>query len=290
MSAAITISPVSQHRSALGEGPLWDADAHALYWVDSLGPTLYRLDHASGEVALWSFPTESIGSIALREKGGLVLAMDHGFYTFSPDTEDLELVAEPLAGREGIRFNDGKVDPYGAFIAGAMNISHHDCENCPAFRLKPDFSVEAILDGFDVFNGPCFDEAGKRLYFTGRIDGAIESLDYKADGLLSSAEIFYRDGIADGATVDEDDHVWSAQWTHSCLLRIAPDGTLERRIDIPDQIVTSVMFGGPDLDLLYVTTLGAPLRGVSPNSPLAGRTLVVEGLGVRGRAEPRFKG
>lgn len=286
----VSITPISDHRSALGEGPLWDAAAQALYWVDSLGPTLHRLDHASGEVATWSFPTETIGSLAVRESGGLVLAMDHGFYSFCPETETLALIAEPLKGRTGIRFNDGKVDPQGAFIAGAMTISHEDRKNCPAFRLNPDHSIEEIMNGFNVFNGPCFDRVGRRMYFTGRTDNVIEVADYKASGPFAKAEVFYKGGIPDGATVDDDDHIWTAQWTDACILRLTPDGRLDARIDVPDQIVTSVMFGGPDLDVLFVTTVGAAMRGVTPRSPLAGRTFIVEGLGVRGRAEPCFKG
>lgn len=286
----VTVAPVSGHKSALGEGPLWDTGSKRLYWVDSLGPTLHRLDHTSGQVTAWTLPTGTIGSIAIREKGGLILAMDHGFYTFCPETEQLDLIVEPLAGRAGIRFNDGKVDPNGAFIAGGMNISHEDHESCPAFRLNPDFSVEEIMDGFDVFNGPCFNKAGNRLYFTGRGDNMIEVADYPKSGPLPAASLFYQDGVPDGATVDAEDHIWTAQWTDECLLRLTPDGELDARIDIGNQIVTSVMFGGPKLDLIYVTTLGAAIRGITPNSPNAGQTLVVEGLGVKGRAEPNFKG
>ncbi|WP_282611218.1 SMP-30/gluconolactonase/LRE family protein [Pelagibius sp. Alg239-R121] len=286
----INITSVSDHKSALGEGPLWDPALNALYWVDSLGPTLYRLDHASGRVRTWRFPTKTIGSLAVRERGGLILAMDHGFYSFCLETERLELIAEPLAGRAGIRFNDGKVDRNGAFIAGAMNINQDDHDNCPAFRLNPDHSLEEILDGFNVFNGPCFNGAGDKLYLTGRVDGVIEVFDYPASGSLPAAEHFYAKAIPDGATVDAEDHIWSAQWTEGCLLRLTPEGEEAARIELPDQIVTSLMFGGPALDLIYVTTLGAPLRGVTPASASAGQTFVIEGVGVKGRAEPSFKG
>ena len=84
------------------------------------------------------------------------MAMDTGLYSFSIDEQRIELVNEPLAGTTGIRFNDGKVDPYGNFVTGAMNIHHLDSHNCPMFRLYPDLSVEKILDGFQCFNGPCF--------------------------------------------------------------------------------------------------------------------------------------
>ena len=91
---------------------------------------------ASGEVETWRLPTDTIGSLAVREKGGLILAMDQGFYAFDPDRERLDLIAEPLAGRKGIRFNDGKVDPNGRFIAGGMNISHEDHDHLS--RIPPE--------------------------------------------------------------------------------------------------------------------------------------------------------
>ncbi len=286
----VKVAPVSAHRSSLGEGPLWDSETDRLYWVDSLGPRLHRLDHVSGEVETWSLPAKTIGSVAVREKGGLILAMDQGFYAFDPDKNRLDLIAEPLAGRSGIRFNDGKVDPKGAFIAGGMNHSHEDHEDCPAFRLNPDLSVEEIMSGFDVFNGPCFNGVGDRMYFTGRGENLIEVVDYESSIPLPEAHPFYEDGIPDGATVDAEDRIWTAQWTGSCLLRLSPEGKVEARIDLGDQIVTSVMFGGPNLDLLYVTTVGAAIREVTLKSDQAGMTLVVEGLGITGRPEPVFMG
>ena len=67
-----------------------------------------------------------------------------------------------------------------------------------------------------------------------------------------------RDGAPDGATVDAEGYVWSALVYGGKLLRFAPDGSLDREIDMPVKKVTSVMFGGPDLDVLYVTSMAKP--------------------------------
>ena len=105
------IRALSEHRCHLGEGPLWDARAQALYWVDSYAPRLYRSDYRGGEVRLWDLPGRQVGSLAIRDAGNLVLAMDQGFYRFDCASGQCELIAEPLAGSSGLRFNDGKVDP-----------------------------------------------------------------------------------------------------------------------------------------------------------------------------------
>ncbi len=284
------ISPVSEHRCHLGEGPLWDAASEALYWVDSLGPRLFRFDFHTQRTSLWQLPGRSVGSLAVREQEGLVLAMDQGFYGFSQETGAAELIEQPLAGRDGIRFNDGKVDPFGSFVAGGMNIDPERKEDCPMFRLSPELEVTQLLDGFQCFNGPCFSANGDRMYVTGRDDDAIEVFDYGVSQIPVNGRSLIDQCSPDGATVDDEDYVWSAQWTDECVLRVSPDGTVDTRVSIAGQIVSSVMFGGPDLDLMYVTTVGAEVSGDRPSGAAAGMTLVVEGTGFRGRPEPLFKG
>lgn len=219
-----------------------------------------------------------------------MLAMDHGFYFFSPDTGDLQLIAEPLKGRPEVRFNDGKVDPFGSFMAGGMNMVHRGADDCPAFRLTRDLKVEEILGGFSTFNGPCFDEALGCMYVTGRHNNSIEVLPYSIADLPGPAAIFFESHNSDGATVDEQGFLWTAQWSDQCILRLTPGGKIDAKIAVPDQVVSSVMFGGPELDLIYVTTLGSEVPGTKPWSPIAGQTFVIEGAGYKGQAEPMFKG
>jgi sugar lactone lactonase YvrE len=284
------IRALSEHRCHLGEGPLWDQQDQALYWVDSYGPTLYRYASDSGQTELWQLPGKEVGSIALRERGGMILAMDQGFFAFDAESGQVEVIALPLAGRENLRLNDGKVDPFGSFVAGGMNIDYHQHENCPMLRLSAQLEVSEILDGFDCFNGPCFSDGGTLLYVTGRTDGVIEVFDYGSQQRPRNGRVLLQDCNPDGATVDAEGFVWSAQWDDACLLRIAPDGSVDTRLEIPGQVVSSVMFGGADLNSIFVTTIGDSVHGATPVGDAPGRVLVIEGSGFRGRAEPRFKG
>ena len=286
----IKISTLGDHRCHLGEGPLWDPVAAALYWVDSFGPRLYRNDFASGETQSWSLPGKTVGSIAVRAQGGLILAMDQGFYAFDLASGKTESIAQPLAGRNGFRLNDGKVDPFGGFIAGAMNIDHRQNENCAMYRLSPELEVTEILDGFTCFNGPCFSAGGEHLYVSGRQEGVIEVFDYGNTLTPRNGRVLIDNCNPDGATVDTDGFIWSAQWDDQRVLRISPQGTIDTQLEFPGQIISSVMFGGPQLDLLYVTTVGDEVHGVTPAADAAGRVLVVAGTGFHGRAEPAFQG
>ena len=284
------IRPISEDRCRLGEGPLWDAAAEQLYWVDSLAPALFRFDYASGETRRWELPGTSIGSVALRERGGLLLAMARGFYFFDPASDKIELVAEPLAARPELRLNDGKVDPFGAFVSGAMSIDYLDRVAGPMLRLTPEFEVQELLPDFECFNGPCFSADGARLYVTGRSLEAIETYDYHPRAVPANGRVLIDGCCPDGATVDADGYIWSAQWDRECLLRLAPDGDIDFSLPLPGHIVSSVMFGGPELDVIFVTTVGGEVHGARPRGVNPGRTLAIEGSGYRGRPEPRFKG
>ena len=125
---SLRIEALCEETCHLGEGPVWDDREAALYWVDSLGPTLYRHDHGNGQLRRWTLPGSTVGSLALRDEGGLILAMDQGIYAFDQRDGQVELLVSPLAGKTGLRLNDGKVDPFGCFVTGAMNIDHRDSE------------------------------------------------------------------------------------------------------------------------------------------------------------------
>jgi L-arabinonolactonase len=113
-------------------------------------------------------------------------------------------------------------------------------------------------------------------------------------GAVSNRRVFVsaRDmaGTFDGATVDEEGYVWSALVFGGRVVRFAPDGTLDRVVEFPVRNLTSVMFGGANLDTLYVTTMGRPMWGIPQKERDKGGLFAISGLGVRGIAEPRFGG
>ena len=150
-------------------------------------------------------------------------------------------------------------------------------------------------DGIIVSNGPCWSPDGRTLYFADSFKRVIYAYDYlPADGTVGGRRIFAHfealRGFPDGATVDEEGCVWSAEVFSGRLIRFAPDGGIDRIIGMPVESTTSVMFGGADLDILYVTSMRRPIRGLRPREREAGGLFAVHGLGVRGLPEPRFKG
>jgi L-arabinonolactonase len=97
-------------------------------------------------------------------------------------------------------------------------------------------------------------------------------------------------GSPDGATVDAEGFVWSVSVYEGKFVRFGPDGKLDRVVGLPVESTTSLIFGGPGLDVAYVTSMARPVKGVKPKEREAGALFAVHGLDVRGLPEPRFAG
>lgn len=288
-------------KTELGEGPLWDVDEQRLYWIDSFGAKVFRCAPDGSEVRAWEVP-EKIGSMALRKGGGAIVSLRSGLHALDFDSGACTPVVDPEPETPRTRLNDGKVDRQGRFLVGSMDMNEDDGVGA-LYRLDPDLSVTKLEGGIICSNGPCFSPDGSTFYFTDTWSGEISVYDYDTvTGTPSNkraftavkalgAEVTGEYGAFDGATVDAEGCVWTALVYAGHLLRYAPDGTLDRTIDMPVKKVTSVMFGGPDLDELYITSMARPpLPRFPGDGPLRGSLFRITGLGIRGVPEARFGG
>jgi L-arabinonolactonase len=281
-------------KTTLGEGPLWDVGQERLYWIDSFDGRVFRATHDGREIRAWDVP-EKIGSIAIRKDGnGAICSLANGFHALDFRTGYCTLIHDPEPGKPSNRINDGKVDRRGRFIAGSMD-TQESGPNGALYRLDPDFSVTKIDDGIIVSNGPCFSPDDKTFYFADSWSGEIWAYDYDIEtGGDSNRRTFTKvdmseGGAADGSTVDSEGFVWNAGVYVGKLFRYAPDGSVDRVIDMPVKKVTSVMFGGPNLDILFVTSMAKPpLPRFPGDGVLRGSLFAIYDLGIKGIPEPRF--
>jgi sugar lactone lactonase YvrE len=287
------IVEIAACRNILGEVPVWDVEEQALYWVDIEGKRLQRWHQPSGKLSDWHF-AERIGSFALRKKGGLVCAFESGFAFFNLADETTEWIARPDAGDPGNRFNDGKCDRHGRFWAGTMDdgLKRHSGS---LFRLDPDLSVHSMATGVGISNALCWSPDDDVFYFADTLDKTIYAYDYAPEtGAISNkrrfADTIADPGAPDGSTIDAEGYMWNAQWDGWRLTRYAPDGRVDRIVELPVQKPTSCMFGGPDLRTLFVTTAIWDLKGPAlAAQPMAGSLLALD-IGVAGLPETRFDG
>lgn len=281
-------------KTTLGEGPLWDVDLQRLFWIDSFDGRIFRATHDGRELRAWDVPAK-IGSMALRKDGkGAIVSLANGFHTLDFGTGDVELIVDPEPDKPNNRLNDGKVDKAGRFVAGSMD-TMEEGPNGALYRLDADFSLTTLESGIIVSNGPCWSPDGGTFYFTDTWTGEIWAYDYDlATGAATNRRTFVKvdtsgGGAADGATVDGEGCVWNALVYAGKLVRYAPNGEIERVIDMPVRKVTSVMFGGPDLDILYVTSMAKPpLPRFPGDGVLRGSLFAIYDLGITGVPEPRF--
>lgn len=289
----LRIEVFSEDRNALGEGPLWDVEEQRLYWIDSYGPAVYSSDVKGGDRKHWPLP-EPVGSLALRRKGGAIVALRSGFHALDFKTGKVTLIAETQPGELTPRLNDGKVDRQGRFVAGSMDFEERNGVG-KLFRLDADLSVHELDSGIICSNGPCWSLDGKTLYFADTGKRLIYAYDYDtATGNVRSRRVFTSfeklRGLPDGATVDAEGYVWSCEVYSGRLIRFDPNGVVDRIVGLPVQSTTSLIFGGPNLDIAFATSMARPHDNAYHREREAGCVFAVHGLGVRGVPEPRFQG
>jgi sugar lactone lactonase YvrE len=277
----------------LAESPVWDERTGRLVWVDLLGGIVHLTDIAIGaDVAI---PVgQMVGAVALCEDHRLLIAIEDGFALLDPGRERVEVIAPVLRNRPGLRMNDGKVDPSGRFWAGSMAIDEHAGAGT-LYRLDPDRSVTPMLDGLTIPNGLDWSADHGTMFHIDTTTSRVDRFDYDdVAGTISGrspvVSIEPDRGYPDGMTLDAEGFLWVALFDGWGVHRYAPDGRLDRRIEVPAAQCTSVAFGGPDYDELFITTgqEGFPAGGHA-DQPHAGG-IFRRRPGVRGRPPNRFRG
>jgi sugar lactone lactonase YvrE len=271
---------------------VWDVQEQAFYWVDIRSRLVRRYDWSTQRLQSWTLP-EMVGSLAVRAQGGLLLAMQSSLSFFDPASAALQPVAAPEAGGGSMRFNDGKCDRQGRFWAGTMN----DVVREPSgtlYRLDAQRGCVAQFNGIRTPNSLAWSPDGRVMYFADSRSHVINAYPYdRTTGEIGAPKPFFSvdpPAIPDGATVDADGCLWSALYGGSRVLRITPDGRVDRTIELPVLQPTSCQFVGPALDVLWITTARQRLTEEQlAQQPLAGALLAVE-VGVKGLPEARYQG
>ncbi|MCB8978199.1 MAG: SMP-30/gluconolactonase/LRE family protein [Ardenticatenaceae bacterium] len=287
------VTCIWQIQALLGEGPLWVAAEKALYWVDILNRQVHRLEPASGQKRSWTF-AESITSLALRESGGFVGTVPHGFVAIDLKAGTIDPIVTVETDLPNNRFNDGKVDSNGRFWAGTMDKQEKEATGT-LYRLDPDLSLHVMDQDYIITNGPAFSVDGKTMYHNDSIKGLVYAFDLQDDGMLGGKRPFQQltfaiNGAPDGMTVDSENCLWLAHYGGARLTRFAPTGEILEEVSLPVPNVTSCTFGGPDLDTLYITTASQNMSAAElEKHPLSG-SLFAYKPGVKGLPTPHFAG
>jgi L-arabinonolactonase len=276
------LTRVGQFSLEWGESLVWDERRARLYFVDTVANTIHWLEHDSDD--LHGMPVSSMPTgLVPTEDGALVVVLNDGLHLVDPDREAIELLSR-FPDEVGGRCNDLCADLDGNLITGTLNLGPDDGS---AWWYSAVHGWRLIDPDISTTNGPAVAVLdGTMTLIIGDTHAHYYAYPYEpGTGRVGARRIFGdmtdREDGPDGSTMDRDGGLWCAVFGGGQIVRFTVEG-LDQQIGLPVSHPTDVTFGGPDLDVLYVVS-------ISGDEDFAGALLRIDGLGVVGRAEPRFR-
>lgn len=270
-----TPTPITKEVCILAEGPFWHKGA--IHWVDIERHLLFRQSEGK-TVRLFEFPSE-VGCVAPARNGGFICGLDDGIYWLT-DRGHLQKLADPDPNNPDVRFNDGKADPIGRFVAGT--ISRSRSPKAALYSLSVDGSHCKQINGpVTNSNGLAWSKDGQSLFYIDTPTKQIQQFNYNLrTGELSNGRVVVtvadEDGKPDGMCIDQDDKLWVGHFRGCQIAQYDPaTGEKLAKVEMPCANVTSCCFGGEHLDQLYITTASAGLNDEQKaEQPQAGKVFV----------------
>jgi D-xylonolactonase len=254
---------------------------------------LLAIDVPTGEIYRFDAELRKTGSIDLgrptsavtwQEDGSIICFHDRGEVSRITDPQSRPQLILRIPDEASGMFNDVAADPRGRILCGALPIEGRAGR---LYSIEADLSYRVLLDDVQEPNGLGFSRDGRVLYFVDSVAQTIWKFAYdEATGALQDRLAFHRtqgNELPDGLTIDSNDEIICALWDGACVIRLSATGVLLDRIALPARHVTSVAFGGPALDRLYVTS-GKPGEPTADGVDADGSVFRLSGLGY-GRAE-----
>jgi len=281
---------IGNQRDVLGECPLWDDVAGVLYWIDIRAPAIRCYDPATERVDSWEMPA-MVGAIGLVKDGRLVVAVGTRLVLWEPGSDRFETLVSLPAEIPGHRFNDGRTDREGRFWISTM---HNDTRAPEGTLYRLDGrELTPVISQIRVPNSLAWSPNGTVMYFADSLDYGIDAYDFdRATGEPSNRRRFAASqspAFPDGAAVDAEGNLWSAEFFGSRVVCRRPSGGVARTITMPVDRPTACTFGGPDLRTLFITTTSQNMtESELAAAPLAG-ALFALGVDTVGLPESRVR-
>ena len=280
---------IADYANETGEGPLWHVAEQALYWVDIPTARLFRYHPESDkhELVLHDRP---VGGFTYQQDGALLLFRDKGNVVLWRYGQGIvATVIEKIDEHADTRFNDVCAAPAGGVFCGTMSSKTIKGR---LHYLDPDGKLTVLLTDQGTPNGMGYSPDRRTMYYNDSSAAATWAFDHDEKTAKLTNQRKLRDakasddrGRPDGLCVDSEGCIWTARWDGGCIIRHATDGSILQTIDIPARNITSVAFGGPDLDDLYVSSAGGHLKSDAAHGPNAGALFRIRGLGIKGQRE-----
>jgi sugar lactone lactonase YvrE len=293
-SPPVCIAPTGDR---CGEGAVWHAAHSAVYWTDINRFLIHRLTLTNRCVRTWFFD-EPVTALTLTDRDDvLTVVLGSSVILWEPASDTRHKPIFQLAGWPSVRLNDGRADPRGSLWVGSMrNNVNPDGSSREAggkdgilHRLDPDAGLSVHRRDIGISNTLAWSPDRRHFYFGDSLANTIWSFDYDIDGgTIRNEAVFFAGfdrGLPDGSTVDADGYLWNCRYDGGCIVRLSPDGKIDRVIEMPVRKITTCTFGGADLTTLFVTTASVD---AAPGERLAGGLFAIQ-CEVSGQKENRFR-
>ena len=280
-----------------GEGAVWHAAEKNLYWTDINRFLIHRYDSISRSVNTWFFDEPVTSMILTDSDDTLAVTLGSRVIFWKPASDERVDQGFRHANWPHVRSNDARADPRGSLWLGSMR-NNVNPDGSPGqvggkdgvlVRIDPDGAVSEWKRDICISNTVCWSPDHARFYTADTPPNQMYVFDYDPEtGFISGERPFFFDfprGRPDGSTVDSEGYLWNCRYGGHCIVRVAPDGAVDRVIEMPVSNVTTCTFGGPDLTTLYVTSAGL---GTPPGERFAGGLFTIE-TSVKGMPENRFR-
>lgn len=268
----------------LGEGPLWHPGRQTLFWFDIVGKRLLSRD-LEGHSRQWDFP-EMVSAAGIVDDTSLLIASESALSLFDVTTGRRAVIAPLEADNPVTRSNDGRADPFGGFWIGTMGKESQP--GAGAIWRYYRGQVRRLFDRITISNAICFAPDGSHACFCDTRAGVIQKVPLDPEGWPNGDPNPFIDLRAeglnpDGAVIDAEGCLWSAQWGASRVARYGPDGRFLDAHRFPAAHISCPAFGGADLTILFATSAR---EGLETPGDADGCCFAVQ-TGIRGQAEHR---
>jgi sugar lactone lactonase YvrE len=249
-----------------GEAAMWSAGEAAIYWVDVNRFLIHRAPFPGGETRTWLFDRPVVAIAPTDRPGTILVAIGSGLLLWQPETDRRTDHGFALPDWPALRLNDGRAGPAGEFWVGSMaNNVGADGEpvEAPAkpgtlYRIGRDGTVTECRTGLGIPNTIAWSPDHRHFYFGDSRADIIWRYDYDAQSAAITAPIEFLDdygrGVPDGSAVDAEGFLWNCRHGGGAIVRLSPEGVVDRVVEMPVKNPTTCTFGGPDLRTLFVTS------------------------------------
>lgn len=249
-----------------GEGAVW-SDAHAaVYWTDINRFLIHRFTPLDQCVRTWFFD-EPVTALALTDRDDtLAVVLASRLIIWKPASDWRRDHCFRLEGWPQVRLNDARADLRGSLWVGSMR-NNVNSDGSPAesggkdgvlYRIDPDGHTTIFRRAIGIANTVAWSPDNRRFYFGDSLANVVWAYDYHPQtGRIDNERPFlqgFARGVPDGSTVDSQGYLWNCRFSGGCIVRVAPDATIDRVIEMPVKNITTCTFGGLERKTLYVTT------------------------------------